>query len=99
MMPILAAVAVDVGQRAANEAIGVRVVYCLGVYVDVPADPHMRGLLYHVRAATAEADDANGRGLQDRIAVAPEETLTIEPAHAMLHLRRGTPTSMKEVMT
>ena len=89
---------VDIGQRAANKAIGVCRIDYLGVYVDVPTDAHMRSLLYYVRPAPAEANDADGCGLYDRVAVSSEETLAIEPAHAVLHLRRGTPTSIKEVM-
>ena len=69
--------AVDIGHCTANEPVSVGFVDGLGVYVDVSADAHMRRLLYHVRAAAAEANDANIRSLQDRVAVGPEETLAI----------------------
>ena len=88
----------DVGQRTANEAVGVGFVNRLGIHVDISAYSHMSGLLHHVRATAAKTDNAYGSSLQGRVAVRSEETLAIKPAHVVHHLRRGTPTSMKEAM-
>ena len=61
------------------------------------ADAHMRGLLNHMRAAPAGADDADRRRMKNGVAMRTKKALPVKAAHAALHVRMGIPTSVNKL--